>query len=170
MLGNFRKSKNILAILPISIFALAILSFMPVTHAYGNTALWQVTESVNCNNPDPNICGGGGGGFWVWAELDSVGGDATVTGCGHSGGPALGLSPPYGGAGHTNIQILSWTVGANGNFVILGEVDTNVGHGTPTSVTFSPEYFDTGIPAAPGHYSFHPAPGVSIQIQVVQLH
>ncbi len=131
--------------------------------------MWQVAESGNCNNPNPAICGGGGGGFWAWAEFDAVGGNATVTGCGHSGGPALTLAPPYGGAGHTNIVILGWTVGPDGNFVVLGEIDMIVGHGSPVTVTIASEFFDTGIPAAPGHFAFQPAPGVSIVIQVVEL-
>lgn len=162
--------RKFFVLLLISLLAIMALSLMPVTHAYGNTALWQVAISANCNNPDPLICGGGGGGFWVWAEFDTVGGDATVTGCGHSGGPVSGLAPPYGGAGHTNIQILSWTVGADGNFHVTGETDTVVGHGTPFSFTIPTEDFDTGVPAAAGHYSFNPLPGVTTQITVVQLH
>jgi len=39
---------------------------------------------------------------------------------------------------------------------------TGRGGGTVTDANVG----DTGIPAYPGHYSFHPAPGVTAQIQV----
>jgi hypothetical protein len=155
---------SVLLALSLAIFA------VPTARGYGSTALWQVAMSINCDNPNPAICGGGGGGVWVWAEFDSTGGNATVTGCGHTGSGVLGLTPPFGGAGHTDVKILAWTIGTDGDFVVLGEVDTFVGHGTPVTVTVSPENFDTGVPAAPGHYSLSPAPGVSIQIQVAELH
>lgn len=154
----------------IGLAAALSLVAVPSASAYGKTAEWQVAVSINCNNPNPTICGGGGSGEWIWGEFDSVGGSATITGCGHSGGPALGLTPPFGGAGHMNVDVLSWTIDpGSGNFVILGEVDTFVGHGAPVSVTFSPEHVDTGIPAAPGHYALHPYPGESTTIQVVEL-
>ncbi len=143
---------------------------LPRARAYGSTAMWQIALSVNCDNP--TLCvqqPEGLGGIWIWAELDAVGGNATETGCGHTGGPVLSLSPPFGGAFHMNSVILGWTVGADGNFVALGEIDTIVGHGTPITVTISPEYADTGIPAAPGHYSLTLAPGVVVEEQVVQL-
>ncbi len=143
---------------------------LPRARAYGSTAMWQIELSVNCNNE--TICSGGPhglGGIWIWAELDAVGGNATETGCGHTGAPVLTLTPPFGGAFHMNSIVLGWTVGADGNFVVLGETDTFVGHGTPVTVTISPEYADTGIPAAPGHYSLNLAPGVVVEEQVVQL-
>ena len=57
---------------------------------------------------------------------------------------------------------------------MVNETDTFVGHGTPVSVT-TPGAMDTGIPAAPGHYSasdvfgFSPPPGVSFNIQVTKI-
>ena len=147
----------------------------PRARAYGSTALWQIELSGNCNNQ--TICSQqpeGLGGIWIWAELDAVGGNATETTCGHTGGPAFSLTPPFGGATHMNADILGWTVGPDGNFVVLGETDTIVGQGPPTTVTISPEYADTGIPAVPGHYSTldvlgFSAPGVSFELQVVRL-
>src|SRR5215471_12850543 len=73
-------------------------------HAYGNTALWQVGLSFNCDNP--SVCGATNlGGFWGWVEFDSGGlGDAELTGCGHlQGGPASGAQPPFGGADHISV-------------------------------------------------------------------
>lgn len=165
-------SRNHLAILPISFLAIVALSIVPVTHAYGNTALWQIAISQNCDNP--SLCGSNLGGFWAWAEFDTVGGDATLTFCAHAIG---GIAP--GGAGHINVDILSWTVASGSagplTFFVTGETDTLVGHGPPVSVTVSPEFFDTGIPAAPGHYSsltlfgVQAPPGTNFEIQVVQL-
>jgi hypothetical protein len=41
-------------------------------------------------------------------------------------------------------------------------VDNNVVNGAPNDPDF---LGDSGIPAAAGHYSFHPAPGVADMIQ-----
>src|SRR5512132_1956556 len=73
--------------------------------AYGQLAVYQVTVSFNCNNPD--FCGSELGGFWGWAEFDSDGHggngdvDAELTGCEHlQGGPGGG----GGGAGHFHAE------------------------------------------------------------------
>ena len=151
-----------------------MVSAVPFAHAYGKTALWQIAISGNCNNK--TLCAGQLGGFWVWAEFDSGStGDATVTFCGH------GLpTAPYGSAQHINVEITSWTIapGSAGpqTFFITSEIDTITGHtnGPPVTVTIPSENFDTGVPAVPGHYSTQDvlgfsAPGVSFQIQVVQI-
>ena len=53
------------------------------------------------------------------------------------------------------------------DFYIDGNVVTSSFHGTTTTTTDDPEFLgDTNIPAEPGHYAFHPAPGVSGNIQV----
>ncbi len=167
---------RILVLLPISLLALMALSFVPMARAdNGSNQAWQIEISVSCNNPTYCLppAAPGTGGIWEQAELSSDGaGYATETGCGHLGGSpvGLGLTPPYGGAGHTNVQILGWTIDpTTHDFVVTGETDTFVGHGTPVTITISSEYSDSGTPAAPGHYSFSPFPGVSVQIQVVQL-
>src|SRR5207253_10941284 len=61
-------------------------------------------------------------------------------------------------------------------FFITSEIDTITGHtnGPPVTITIPSENFDTGVPAVAGHYSTQDvlgfsAPGVSFQIQVVQL-
>jgi hypothetical protein len=180
---NFHKSK-ILPILPLTVLAFVAFSAAPATLAYGNshtTQLWQVTASLNCNGPSSTraICDeafGGPGGQWIWGVLNADGtGDATVTGCGHVTG---GGGPFQAGAGHENVDILSWTTayGSAGpnTLIITGETDTLVGHGAPVSVTFNPEYSDTGIPLAPGHYTTFDlfgltAPGLSFNIQVTYI-
>src|SRR5215468_2494250 len=138
--------------------------------AYGGGAghdTWQVGISGNCNNP--SFCGADGlGGFWGWVEFDrftdgTITGDAQLTGCGHFRGGG------GGGAGHSDVDITSAHIGPsqpqdpnypNGQVFY---VDSNVVNG----VTNDPDFLgDSGIPAEPGHYSFHPAPGVSDMIQV----
>ena len=166
-------------ILAISL-ALVFVAFMltvgrtgaPAAHAYGNTALWQVGLSFNCDNP--TVCGATNlGGFWGWVEFDSGGlGDAELTGCGHlQGGPASGAQPPFGGADHISVDITSWTTGANGDFFVSGTA-TNRGHG---GGTFPIVDADTGIPAMAGHFSaltifgMQGPPGTNFEIQVTQL-
>ena len=52
-------------------------------------------------------------------------------------------------------------------FYVDSNVATFTGHGAPVSVRNDPDFLgDTGIPVEPGHYSFHPAPGVTFVLQV----
>jgi hypothetical protein len=139
--------------------------------AYGPLAVYQVTFSQSCNNP--SFCGANLGGFWGWAEFDSDGtADAQLTGCGHLTG---GHDPATNGASHFSASAQAWSIDpTTGTFWTANETDTFVGHGTPVSV-FNPVPQDTGIPAAPGHYStsdllgFNPPPGVTFQVQVVKI-
>lgn len=142
--------------------------------AYSSAAQWQIAISFNCNNA--TLCGGGGGGTWIWAEFDNDGtADATVTGCGH----LVAAHGAFAGADHVNIDAHSWTIapGSAGpaTFFITSETDTIVGHGTSQVVDIPSENFDTGVPAAPGHYSIalsvfgFTGPGVTAQMQVVEI-
>jgi hypothetical protein len=154
--------------------AMLVAAWMASTAgAYGSAAQWQIAISENCNNP--SLCGGGGGGFWGWAEFDNDNtGDAEFAGCGH-------LVPAHGdaGAGHFSVEVDGWYIapGSAGpqTFFIVSETDTFTGHGPPTSETFTNENFDTGVPAVPGHYSLaqqvfgFSGPGVTFQLQVVQI-
>jgi hypothetical protein len=89
--------------------------------------------------------------------------------CGHTIG---GVGGPGGaGAGHVDIDLHSWFIGDNGNFWVTSETDTFIGHGQPQTMEFTPELEDTGVPAAPGHYSTtdlfgFSAPGLAFEIQV----
>jgi hypothetical protein len=146
------------------------LTRAPAAHAYGNQAQWQIALSFNCDNPA--VCGPNLGGFWGWAEFDADNtADAQLTGCGHlQGGRG-------GGAQHMSVNGTGWTIGPNGDFFLTGEIDTITGHtgGPPVTVVIPTEFFDTGIPAAPGHYSaltlfgMQGPPGTNFEIQVVQL-
>jgi len=115
--------------------------------AYGK-AVWQITFSQNCDNAQYCIGGQGGlGGGWGWVALYSDGtGDMQVTECGHGGGGA--------GAFHEAVNIGEWTIDqANGVFEIVTASDPSFEGDQP-------------VPAAPGHYNLHPAPGISFQITV----
>src|SRR5262245_23198630 len=104
-----------LAVLAVAV-ALAA-AFASYAGAYGGGAshdTWQIGLSFNCDNPNPAICGGGGGGFWGWVEFDrfsngTITGDAQVTGCGHFG---PGGGPHSAGAGHDDVDITSAHIGS----------------------------------------------------------
>jgi hypothetical protein len=134
--------------------------------------MWQIGVSFNCNNP--SICAqmGGAGGDWGWVEFDrsadgtQTWGDGEFAFCFHTvgGGGA--------GAGHTSIDIESWTIepGSAGpqTFYATGE-ETESFRGDTQTVDFT--HLDTGYSAVPGHYTTSEilgftAPGVAIQIQV----
>ena len=144
--------------------------------AYGGGAThdtWQVGLSFNCDNPSAPDCQNPEtglpelGGFWGWVEFDraadgSITGDAQLTGCGHTTG---GGGPGSAGAGHEDVDIFSAHLGPPG--------PDDPTFGIPGAQVFyvdsasSPDVLgDTGIPAEAGHYSFHPAPGVSFNLQV----
>jgi hypothetical protein len=134
--------------------------------AYGNTAVYQIAFSGNCDDPANPICapepnGFGVGGIWVWAELDQGGtGDATVAFCAH------GLpTAPRGGAFGTPTE-LTWTlITFTGNPITIGSVnrDPNNTYLMISSTTFGPLIT---VPATPGHYSFSAGPAVQAQTQV----
>jgi hypothetical protein len=149
--------------------------------AYGRAdqPIAEVEISANCDNPGFFLCapppdGVGLGGVWVWSELDSAGGDgtsgtmdATVTFCGHQ---TAGL--PNGAFGHPDSVGVWWTITS------LGDAPSGAFPFFDTSQTYTSYYvldffpgsgvddFIAIVPASLGHYSLHPAPGVSIQTQV----
>lgn len=146
--------------------------------AYGGGAThdtWQIGLPFNCNNPD--FCGPDLGGFWGWAEFDRAGattwGDTTLAVCGHTVG---GGGPGSAGASSLKIEVTSWHLGAAGpndpnpggqDFYIDANEVTFTGHGNPATVVNDPEFIgDTGIPAEPGHYAFHPVSGVAGSVEV----
>jgi hypothetical protein len=145
--------------------------------AYGGGAshdMWQIGFSGNCNNP--SFCGDELGGFWGWVEFDrfadgTITGDAQTAFCFHT------LSGGGAGAGHADVDITSAHIGpaqpgdpnypGGQVFYVDHNVTTFTGHGAPPPITDAPDFLgDTGFPVEPGHYSFHPAAGVSFTIQV----
>lgn len=114
----------------------------------------------------PVLLRAGLGDFWGWVEFDrsadgAITGDAQVTGCAHFLGGGGG-----GGASHSDVDILSAPSQPDDPNYPNGQVfyvDSNVINGVPND----PEGLgDAGIPAEAGHYSAHPAPGVTGMIQV----
>jgi hypothetical protein len=165
--GALRRS--LLMVAALAAAAVLALGFASPAGAYGGGAghdMWQVGISGNCNNP--SFCGEELGGFWGWVEFDRFA-DGTITGDAQTAGCVHILRGGGGGAFHADIDITSAHIGASQpgdpNFPSghVFYVDSNVVNG----VTNDPEFLgDTGIPAEPGHYSFHPAPGVAFIIQV----
>lgn len=127
---------------------------------YGPLAVYQVTISSNCNNA--SICGPDLGGFWGWGVFNSDGTvDAELTGCSHG---------EFNGAVHFHVDGTGWSV-QDGMFVVASETDTYVGRFAHVETGTNEQ---TGIPAAPGHYSTQDilgfsAPGVSFNIEVVKI-
>jgi hypothetical protein len=146
--------------------ALAIAALGPGVSgvaAYGapDQPLAQIEFSGNCNNPDFPLCapppaGFGLGGIWVWIEIDADGtGDIAGAGCGHfQGGPGGGAGPILGDitwTGSTGPQGEAFAVDPNNLYY-----NVSLGDGGPP----------LSFPQTFGHYSFAPAPGVTIQLQV----
>lgn len=100
----------------------------PAWADYGSSAVYQVEISANQTSPD------GGGGAWLWIELDSNGtGDYTGSDCGHGFGSA-GASADRGD--------VTWTA-SGGTITITGVVFNGFG-GLPVTVQ---------VPSAYGHYT-----------------
>jgi hypothetical protein len=136
--------------------------FAATAGAYGGGAshnTWQIAISSNCDNPSLCLDPTGApseGGFWGWIEFDqwsngTITGDAQFTFCGHTTG---GGGPGSAGAGHESLGIYAAHLDqTTGDFVIDSASDPGFEG-------------DTGIPFTPGHYSSHPAPGISQVMQV----
>jgi hypothetical protein len=128
--------------------------------AYGHAEqpLAQIEFSGNCNNPDFPLCfpppnGFGLGGVWFWIEIDAGGtGDIAGAGCGHDRAGSGGAGPIKGE--------ISWTGGAANGAVFFADPNNKYYNVTiPDGTVFS-------FPQTQGHYSFKPAPAVTIQLQV----
>jgi hypothetical protein len=147
--------RKLLILAGMLVLTAVVMVAAPSAGAYGNTAVYQITFSLNCTSVTPGACDqfGGPGGVWGWIELDAGGtGDMTLTICGHSVGGG------GGGAGHLNAEITDWSAPADGLISISGD-------GLPPFVA------GTGleIPSNPGHYSMHPFPGLAAEITVAKI-
>lgn len=158
--------------------------------AYGHAdqPVAQVEISGNCDNPDFWFCRDvvGVGGVWAWAELDQVPSstmlgwnemDATIAFCNHTqggGGPgsagAFGHPDPFGvWQEFASLPEAELATGGAAAPILapLGSADAYTG--AVYVLDFFPgqsDDFDVVVPAAQGHYSARPVPGVSLQIQV----
>ncbi len=134
-------------------------------HADGPIA--QIEFSGNCNNPDFFLCapppaGFGLGGIWLWIEIDGGAGatsgeaDIAGSGCGHIRGVG-------GGAFSIRGEFEWWwsatPEGADVTFGTYSGADGYYNVALGPSDVFS-------FPVTIGHYSFHPAPAVAVELQV----
>jgi hypothetical protein len=95
---------------------------------YGNSAVYQIEISANQTSPD------GGGGAWLWIELDCNGtGYYTGSDCGHGFGSA-GAASDKGD--------VTWTT--SGGVITINGVVFNGFGGLPVTVQ---------VPSAYGHYT-----------------
>jgi hypothetical protein len=131
--------------------------------AYGRAdhLLAQIEFSANCDNPGFRLCapppnGFGLGGIWFWIEIDANGtGDISGAGCDHVPGGG------GGGAGSIRGDVTWWpSTGPQG---LAFAVD-------PNNLYYNVDIGDGGppfsFPRTVGHYSFAPAPGVTVQTQI----
>jgi hypothetical protein len=134
-------------------------------HADGPIA--QIEFSGNCNNPDFFLCapppaGFGLGGIWLWIEID--GGAGATSGEADIAGSGCGHVPGVGGGAFSIRGEFDWwwsatPEGADVSFRTYSGADGyyNVALGPGSVFSF---------PVTVGHYSFHPASAVAMEVQV----
>lgn len=130
--------------------------------AYGRAdhPLAQIEFSANCNNPAFPLCapapdGFGLGGVWFWIEIDANGtGDIAGAGCGHD-------RAGTGEAGSIRGEISWWPSTGPQGLAFAAD---------PNNLYYNVDLGDGGppisFPRTVGHYSFAPAPGVTVQTQI----
>ena len=129
---------------------LAVAGVGPAS-AYGK-ANWQLTFAATASVPST----GTGFGFWGWCDLaggvtSGNAGDCQVAQYGHS--PA--------GSGftcHEDVNLTAWAIGPAGTFLVTGTATVNPVSLTAPCLSIFPGSspftgVDSGIPAAPGHFS-----------------
>jgi hypothetical protein len=167
----------------------------PSAMAYGRTAQWQIGFSGTCTVS--SVCGPifgipGTGGFWGWCEFGGSNGSAAI---GTTGTTADCQITTYSRTStgvptnpfHISYDVTGWVIQKSSpitfppggpDFLLTSGTLELSGPGAPfpTGVPFPfsqpgcpPQVCDTGIPPVPGHFSFHPVPGVELNIQVNKL-
>jgi hypothetical protein len=179
-------------VLSSALAAFGIFAAAPSALAYGNTEQWQAGFSGTCSSnsvcPFGPVPARGATGFWGWCAFGGSDGSSAV---GTTGKTADCQLTTYFGPGttfHVSFDITGWVIQAGSPFAPPGVPDFLITGGTvelsgpgaastglPTGVPIPipspcpPMICDTGIPAVPGHFSFHPSPGVEFNIQVNKL-
>lgn len=183
-----RSLTVVVAALPLSAAGVVVTATDAFGYGKADNPIAQVELSGNCDNPTFTLClpgttgGVGLGGVWAWSELDttSTGAgtsgtmDATVAFCQHA--------PFHGAFGHpdrtgtwqrfttvTTVATIAATYPGYHLFPFYNPTTYDGGsvyvldfNTTPTPETD----FIVVVPTQQGHYSQHPAPGVSLQLQV----
>lgn len=183
--------RALLVVVVVAAAALAAAVFgtgKALAYGHADQPVAQVEISGNCDNPSFFFCSNvvGLGGVWTWAELDNVPSstvsgwnemDATAAFCGHTrggGGPGSaggGGGPDPFGVWH-EYSNLGLALAANPNAEPLlaalgsGSAYTGAVYVLDFFPGSGPDDFMPVVPVAQGHYSAHPAPGVSLQVQV----
>jgi hypothetical protein len=187
-----RLTKRSLVMCAALVLPSAALTFASsgIAHAYGkaDAPVAQVEISGNCNNPSYSLCapepdGVGTGGVWAWSELDTDTGsgtaadpspmDATFAGCSHVVGGVGGPGGAGAGGGPDPFGVW-WKVTSLADSSIPAEAfpffDTSKSYPAYYVMDFFPgsgsDDFVAIVPAQVGHYSLHPAAGVTLQTQV----
>jgi len=163
----------------------------PSALAYGNNTQWQAGFSGTCSSQSSCPFGPaplrGASGFWGWCAFGGSSADGMT---GTSGdcqftsyfGPATSFHVSFDGRGwaiRTNSQFVFPPGAPDFQFTDVTVEVTGPGAalmGIPTGVPFpfkDPncplQICDTGVPAVAGHFSFHPSPGVELNIQVTRI-
>jgi hypothetical protein len=167
-----------------------LFAVAPSALAYGNTAQWQVGFSGTCSihsSPIAFCPGAVHTGFWGWCAFGGTlpgGKSGTIADCQVTSyfGPASSFhvsydvtgwvilpESPFGVPGFPDFLITSGTIELSGPGAASNPFGFPVGIPVAIPNPCPPMVCDTGIPPIPGHYSFHPMPGVELNIQVNQL-
>jgi hypothetical protein len=181
-------------VLTVALATLGVLANAPSALAYGSNTQWQTAFSGTCSS-NASFCPFGPpgvhNGFWGWCAFGSSAPD------GQSGTAAdCQITTYFGPASsiHIAADVTNWTIntgslflppGVPGFFLTAGAgrleitgpgplppfLPPSVQKGVPFAIPnpCPPPICDTGIPAIAGHFSFHPTPGVELNIQVNKL-
>ncbi len=168
---------------------LGIFVASPPALAYGNAEQWQVGFSGTCSSQSTCPFGAvpekGATGFWGWCAFGGSNGSADVGTVGSTADCQLTTYFGPASALHISYDITGWVIQAGSpfslglpDFLFTSGTFRLTGPGVPAGVparvpiplpTSCPAMIcDTGIPAVPGHFSFH-APGVELNIQVNKI-
>jgi hypothetical protein len=162
-MGMFKFLRVILIAGTLAASSAAITATGVLAYGQADQPLAQIELSANCNDPTFGLCQQVGlGGIWLWIEIDANStGDIAGSGCGHvRGGPRGGAFSIRGEISWESLSGSPADLQAAGFFAF--GVDPG---GNYYGITLGPgEGF--AFPKTVGHYSFHPVPAVTIQLQV----
>jgi len=177
-------------VVSVALAALGILASAPSALAYGRADQWQVGFSGTCSSqsscPFSPVPTHGATGFWGWCAFGGSNGGSAVGTTGTTADCQLATYFGPGNTLHISYDVTGWVIQAGSpfsfglpDFLFTSGTVTLSGPGVPpflpsnTPIPFPnpcpPMICDSGVPAVPGHFSFHPSPGVALEIQVTKL-
>lgn len=159
-MGLARVARVALATSALIIASLGLTASSAAAYGRADQPLAQIAFSASCNNPTFPLCdpttGFGLGGIWIWVEIDANHtGDVAGADCTHVRGVG-------GGAGQIRGDVTWWwSQTPEGIPAVPGPLDPNGYYNValPNHVVLS---FNVTV----GHYSVHPVPGVTLNLQV----